>query len=147
MMRLGQLYAGVLTYRSHYFDEGHKLLVAVPCFVEGVRGELHGLLDTAAEWCVLPVSAAVELGLPVSDPPDVFLHTRLGTFGGSTERVPVRFRADEGEDIVVEATCFVSPDWTGPFVLGWRGCLERMRFALDPNEERFYFAEFGDPDV
>jgi len=51
----------------------------------------------------------------------------------------MRFRATEGQPLLVEATWFVSPDWPGPLVLGWKGCLERFRFALDPNEERFYF--------
>jgi hypothetical protein len=32
-------------------------------------------------------------------------------------------------------------------LLGWRGCLERIRFALDPNEERFYFAELTEPEL
>ena len=41
----------------------------------------------------------------------------------------------------MDATWFVAPDWPGPSVIGWRGCLERMRFALDPGEEAFYFSE------
>ena len=41
----------------------------------------------------------------------------------------------------VAGTWFVSEDWPGPNVLGWKGCLERMRFALDPSDESFYFAE------
>jgi len=27
-------------------------------------------------------------------------------------------------------------------VIGWSGCLERMRFAFDPRENDFYFAEY-----
>jgi hypothetical protein len=31
------------------------------------------------------------------------------------------------------------PDWPGPTVLGWRGCLDRFRWAIDPDDEVFYF--------
>jgi hypothetical protein len=46
----------------------------------------------------------------------------------------------------IEATWFISPDWPGPLVLGWKGCLERLRFALDPTpeEEWFYFGPIED---
>jgi hypothetical protein len=40
-----------------------------------------------------------------------------------------------------EATFFVSPDWPGPMVIGWKGCLEWIRFALDPGEDAIYFGE------
>jgi hypothetical protein len=32
-------------------------------------------------------------------------------------------------------------EWPGPMVLGWKGCLERIRFGFDPNVESFYFAD------
>lgn len=51
----------------------------------------------------------------------------------------MRFLATEGEDLTVQATWFVCPEWRGPVVLGWKGSLERFRFALDPHEEFFYF--------
>ena len=57
------------------------------------------------------------------------------------ERIPVRFAAEEGNSLEVEATWFLSEDWIGPPVIGWKGCLERIRFALDPAEEPFYFAD------
>jgi hypothetical protein len=41
----------------------------------------------------------------------------------------------------VDASCFVSQDWPGPLIIGWKGCLERSRFALDPGEDTFLFAE------
>ena len=69
------------------------------------------------------------------------LHTRFGLLSGELVRMPVVFAADEGEPAEVEATWFISPDWPGPMVIGWNGCLERMRFAFDPRENDFYFAE------
>ena len=58
----------------------------------------------------------------------------------------------EGESLAIDATAFVPAltprqQWDGelPCVLGLRFCLERMRFAVDPQRELFYFGEFGAP--
>jgi hypothetical protein len=69
------------------------------------------------------------------------LLTRLGAVTGRLERIPITFLPREGEEVTIEATWFISLDWPGPTVIGWKGCLERMRFALDPNDDSFYFAE------
>lgn len=70
------------------------------------------------------------------------MHTRFGLLSGILIRHLVIFVADEGIPAEIEATCFLSPDWPGPLVIGWKGCLERMRFAFDPRESDFYFAEY-----
>jgi hypothetical protein len=56
------------------------------------------------------------------------------------EIIPVEFEADEGSPLNVEATWFVADGWPGPVVIGWKGCLERLRLALDPDQDTFYFA-------
>ena len=66
-------------------------------------------------------------------------HTRFGLLAGELIRLPVRFLADEGEPAEVEATWFLSPEWPGPIVIGWKGCLERMRFAFDPYSAQPYW--------
>lgn len=48
-------------------------------------------------------------------------------------------RADEGESLRVEATIFLSPDWIGPNFIGYGGLLQRIRFAVDPESNLFYF--------
>jgi hypothetical protein len=40
---------------------------------------------------------------------------------------------------VVDATIFVSPDWHGPNFIGYQGLLQRIRFAVDPETNLFYF--------
>jgi hypothetical protein len=102
---------------------GQSLLVMIPCEV----GEMSA-----------PVQALFDPGLT-----GAALQTRLGTISGSIERISLRFPAIEGASLEIDATCFISPDWPGPTVLGWRGGLERMRFALDPNDNWFYFAELA----
>jgi hypothetical protein len=100
------------------------------------------LVDTASQWCILPPPVALDLGYDLETERDARLHTRFGVLSGELIRLAVLFVADEGEPAEVEATWFLSPDWPGPIVIGWKGCLERMRFAFDPRENEFYFAEY-----
>ena len=47
--------------------------------------------------------------------------------------------ADEGESCEVDATLFVSRDWVYGNFVGYSGFLERIRFAVDPGANDFYF--------
>jgi hypothetical protein len=69
----------------------------------------------------------------------VALSTRFGLLRGSLYRVPVRLPADEGDPLDLEATVFFSPEWRGPSFVGYEGLLQRIRFAVDPEENLFYF--------
>ena len=139
-MTLTQVYTGRTRYLARHEVGPHTLLVAISCSPGDLPGGGVALLDTAAEWCVLPRPLAEELGVADGAGPAIRLNTRFGTFHGTLERLPVRFLAATGESVIVEATWFVSPEWPGPVVLGWVGCLQRVRFALDPAGEDFYFA-------
>ncbi len=139
-MILSQVYTGRSGYSADYTEGAHQLLVAVECLV----GEysVHALLDTGSQWCVLPAKIAEVLdNADESSGPVERLHTRFGTFEGRLIRIPLAFVAEEGDTVDVDATWFVSPDWSGPAVIGWKGCLERLRFAIDPTLEHFYFGE------
>ena len=73
------------------------------------------------------------------------ISTRLGRIPGSLYRINITLIAEENRDydLTVESSVFVSKEWRGPIVLGYRGFLERIRFALDPGvvpgEQMFYF--------
>jgi hypothetical protein len=59
-------------------------------------------------------------------------------------RVPVTLLATAGEPLTFEATAFVpelehGETWPLPSYLGWQGCLDRIRFAVDPADEVVYF--------
>ena len=69
----------------------------------------------------------------------VTLSTRLGVFRGRLHRGPITLIAETGEPLAVPATVFVTPDWPGPNFLGYQGLLQRIRFAVDPASNRFYF--------
>jgi hypothetical protein len=61
------------------------------------------------------------------------------SFEGWLDRFDLVLKAEVGEPVRIDATWFACPDWPGPMVVGWKGGLERVRFAVDPSEERFYF--------
>ncbi len=130
-----------MRYQTEVYQGPHRLLVAVEVLIGDSSAASTLLLDTGSEWCVLPEHIAGEAGYPGEINPRIPpLHSRFGLIYGRIERIPFRFVADVGAELVLEATCFVSEEWPGPPVLGWKGCLERMRFALDPADETFYFA-------
>jgi hypothetical protein len=138
-LSLTQTFTGRSRFRTDHTYEQYLLFVAITCTVDDIQ--LDALLDTASQWCILPARVSAEMGHTVQPGSEALLSTRLGVIGGWLERITVTFTAEEGEPLETEATWFHSPDWTGPPVIGWKGCLERIRFALDPSEEQFYFAD------
>jgi hypothetical protein len=137
-----QSFTGRASYYTNVATLTGELLVVLRCRLDQHPDERVALADSACPWCILPPSAAVALGIELGTDRDTRLHTRFGTLTGELIRLPVIFVADEGEPAEIEATWFLSPDWPGPLVIGWTGCLERMRFAFDPQRSDFYFAEY-----
>ena len=123
-----------------------RLPIAVKCRVGSLEETDLALLDTGAEWSVIGGETAKiledELDLPTVS---FTMSTRLGRISGSLYRINISLLSEDndGYDLTVESSIFVSKEWDGPIVLGYRGFLERIRFALDPGavpgEQRFYF--------
>lgn len=72
------------------------------------------------------------------------MNIRGTSIPGSLHRVYLTFLASEGDGITIEVTAFI-PDpepnweWELPSILGLTGCLEFLRFAIDPVTNTFYF--------
>jgi hypothetical protein len=108
-------------------------------------GEVHAqaVLDTGGAYLVLSPEMAEEakLGPPIHSDR---IAIRGFVFTGSVHRIPVTIPADAGEPLTFEATAFVpelgaEEPWPLPSYLGWQGCLDRIRLAIDPGDERLYF--------
>ena len=118
------------------------------CRIGSLEETYLALLDTGAEWSVIGGETAKilededELDLPTES---FNMSTRLGRIYGSIHRLNISLLAKQnyGHDLTVESSVFVSEEWVGPIVLGFRGFLEKIRFALDPGvvsgEQMFYF--------
>lgn len=65
-------------------------------------------------------------------------------YQGQLYRLPIKFLAAEGESFELEVTAFIphlepGQEWLFPSFLGLQGCLEFLRFAVDPGANVFYF--------
>ena len=60
-MILVQEYQGWTSYRSDLYSADFRLFVAVRCIVGDLPTAVDGMLDTAAEWCVLPADLIASL--------------------------------------------------------------------------------------
>jgi predicted aspartyl protease len=103
----------------------------------------EAVVDTGGAYLVLDpaVASVVVLGPAVHTDRLVI---RGFVFAGTVHRVSVTIPAVAGESLTFEATAFVpelgvGEQWPLPSYLGWQGCLDRIRLALDPEEERVYF--------
>lgn len=109
------------------------LPLAARCRVGSLTDDDYALLDTGAQWSIVGGELAELVDSDLGEPTEpVTIHTRLGDVTGTLRRLGVTLVADEGENLEVDGTVCIAPEWTGPVVLGVRGFLERVRVALDP---------------
>jgi predicted aspartyl protease len=124
-----------LDHLPEHSDPAARIVIRV--FIAGQ--EFNALLDTGANGCVLPWSVAEHL-LP--DLVNGVSQTRA--LGGNVHTgrsclVSLTFIADEGKELTVETVAWASETFPGPSLVGYAGLLEKLRMALDPEENRFYF--------
>ena len=107
-----------------------------------IRGEMEiatlARLDPATPWVVLNAELTRTLGLGANGP-ETQLQTAAGRMKGTLERYPILLAAEEGRSLEIDATLFVCRDWKKGNFLGYAGLLERIRFAIDPASQLFYF--------
>ncbi|MCD4736152.1 MAG: hypothetical protein K8R53_08925 [Bacteroidales bacterium] len=100
------------------------------------------VLDTGAPWCILNEEQAKELNPKYKD--EAIDTKCLNIRGEKTEgvliRLPVTICAEQGEDIIIEGTVFVPQDERDlPNFIGLDGLLSRIKFAINPQSNIFYF--------
>ena len=103
-------------------------------------------------WC--PPHIAGDLGVDLEEGELVGpIRSARGQFEGILLRAPLTLFAEEGHSLVIEPTVFIPRLKPGeawpedfPCILGMQGCLERLRFAVDPNDDTFYFGELAPAD-
>jgi hypothetical protein len=133
------------TSLAHYFDaapgESETAWIMLRILPEGCPEPVLAVLDPAAPWCILNWEVARVAGVSLEGEP-LRLRTWRGTVEGELHRLVITLLAEEGEPAPIEATVFVSEEWTGPGhpnFLGYSGFLERIRWAVDPATNLFYF--------
>ena len=102
--------------------------------------EATAMVDTGAPWCILEPKLAEAVRDQMEElPGQVVLSSRWGRFQGRLHLGTVKLSADVGEDLDVDTTIFVAPDWPGGNFVGYLGFLDRIRFAFDPRSNIFHF--------
>ena len=133
--------SGTMTYRASEGEESRmRLLVKF-----GGKAEVYAIVDTGAPHCILSPET-FEL---VQDVCDVLFTGKMmirgEIYNGVICRLPIYLEAEVGESIMVDGTAFaiqLRPHQTYdlPDFIGLSGFLERIRYAVDPADSQFYFA-------
>jgi hypothetical protein len=122
-------------------DSSNRIIIEVE--VQGQR--TYAMLDTGAPYVICNPNMARRLGLDPAaalEPKKLFIRGK--TIEGWLHRLDLTLRAEEGDELIIDATAFVpsvvETQWPGlPAIVGLEGCLERVRFAFDTSNETFYF--------
>jgi hypothetical protein len=128
-------------------EETNRIIVQIELL--GMR--IRAMVDTGGVYllCSPELASLLDFDRQPSLEEMVMRVPRLGRVRGTLYRVPVTVLPEAGAVRPFEVTAFV-PSGPGPMdgepwaILGYHCCLEWLRFAVDPFEDRFYF---GAPEV
>ncbi len=116
--------------------------------------ETSAFVDTGGVFLLCAPEIAEHLGLdPEAGVPVSRLLFRNRFLPGVLHRVPLTLRAEQGDSLTIETTASVprltsDQEWLDEFpcVLGMSGCLERVRFAVDPSTDTFFFGGLAESE-
>lgn len=146
MLRLGE--AAFTSGSAGYFDQipgaadSPDARIYVKIEPRGLGAPILAMLDTGAPWCILDPEIAEALGVSTEEPGEELLRTKNGRVKGRLECIFITLLADQGESLELNATVFLpnrDEGWKGPAFIGYAGLLQRIRFAVDPSTNSFYF--------
>lgn len=117
-----------------------------------IIGEIQtaALVDTGGVYLLCSPEIAAQARLDSAEAiPTAPLRWGRGVIKGVLQRLPITLPAVEGEGVTIDATAFIpAPEYEWkedlPCILGMQGCLENLRFAIDPNDDTFYFGALSE---
>lgn len=135
---------GVATYdEDDPSNQSEQTSIHIPItFLPKLEQIFFAKIDPATPWVVLNSEINEQLGLHTKST-DTTLQTAVGKMRGCLERYPVTLIAEKGEALQIDATLFICNEWTRGNFLGYSGFLERIRFAVDPHDRKFYFGRIS----
>lgn len=144
---LDQFAQGAVRYSDHYLDEPQNRIV-ISVQLENSKFVIPVIVDTGAPWPILNPEIADEIGIDYKSEQEwpTAMWIRGQRYEGWLCRITISLVAEEGcgSTLELEATVFIpkmiSDDrWQHPNFLGLDGLLNRIRFAVDPSNNLFYF--------
>ncbi len=140
---------GACRYEDSPLNEPQNRRLVIPIRLAQATIITHAVVDTGAPWSVVNPDRAELLQDYSTEYRDLRIHIRGTAFRGDIWRIPVEMVAHEGQSIRFEASVFIPnlrPDfdsWSLPEFIGLQGFLDRIRFAVDPEDNLFYFGALG----
>lgn len=118
--------------------------ILLPIEIQGAR--TLAILDTGAPYVICAPDVASDAGVDrAAALKSEIMLIRGMRLEGALFRLNVRLVARVGDNLDVDATVFVPYSeylWGNfPSFIGLAGFLERIRFAIDPNTDTFYFGQ------
>jgi hypothetical protein len=121
-----------------FHEETGKIFIRV--VPQPLQVEILAQLDTASPWLIFDADISRQLGIVDGQGAPATLGTRFGRMDGRLESVVITIVADEGDALEIQATAFVCDAWPAGYnFVGYTGVLERVRFAVDPDANDFFF--------
>jgi hypothetical protein len=145
IMGTGKFACGKTTY-ARLGNTNDRMLLHVNF---GGKVSTFAVLDTGTHWCILNPEhfEAVEGTCESYQSED--WRIRGETYSGRIYRMPIYLDSEEGEGLEVEGSVFIptlrpGQKYEHPDFIGLIGFLERIRYAIDPEESKFYFGKMED---
>jgi hypothetical protein len=135
---------GATHYEDFYPQEWHTARIVLTVTLAN-RVTTQAIVDTGAPWCIFAPDM-VQDNTQIAYAPGVTLSVRGISYPGKLVRMKIGLMAElGGDDLNVEATVFIPTlppgvAWSHPNFIGLDGFLNRVRFAVDPSDNVFYFA-------
>ncbi len=140
---------GAMRYFDHYSNE-KTVRIVLNVYLADHPEPISAIADTGAPWCVLnpfmfkKVAHLAESMYTLDSP----LNIRGLNYTGWLYQLPMRLEALIGESLDIVGTAFVpdlppGEEWLYPNFIGLDGFLNRIRFAVDPANNLFFFGELG----
>lgn len=107
------------------------------------------VVDTGGVYLIIPPYISTDLSLDAQDiiddnPPPI----RFGKLEvkGKLYSIPITFGESDSSKLVTAFIVDTNPsnDWSNfPVFLGFQGCLDKFRFAVDPISDKFYIGDLA----
>lgn len=137
---------GATRYEDYYpGDDKQARIVLSLAPASNSEAATEMIVDTGSPWCILDPELCEVWGLDSGGYiPSSPLWIRGERCEGQLVRATVALQAAHGKELIIEATFFVpllslDNTWNYPNFIGLDGFLNRIRFAIDPAENVFYF--------
>ncbi len=134
---------GAVHYKDFYPHEDRAARIVLAVTV-AKHTTVQAIVDTGAPWCIFAPNIVQDY-VQANHTFSVTLLIRGISYTGKLARMKIGLSADRGgDDLDVDATVFVPTlppgvEWPHPNFIGLDGFLNRIRFAVDPSENVFYF--------